>query len=102
MTETEQQLCDQIGHLTLELNVMRLVAIHLVARTLGKEKNPSEAFRKFADEVHASVDRARPPPAAIAARIEQSRDEIDRVLRAIEQRLRESAPDARPSSPHRP
>jgi hypothetical protein len=86
MTEIEE-LRNTVGDLMIDVNVLQRVLVHVVAEQASRSDDPEASLRQFADEIHASIDLAEPPPADIARKVELARSRIDAIMVAARRRL---------------
>jgi hypothetical protein len=75
-----------VGELTIEANVLSLVVIHLLAREAAASDDAEQWLRKFADEVHTSIDRPL-ANSTVADSLEMARNRLDQIMTAARLRI---------------
>lgn len=77
-----------VNDLQVECAAIEILLVHLVSRLAGEHASPREWLRGFADDLHASVDRAGTPTGPQAQRMAEAlRDRLDRLMHGVGMRL---------------
>jgi hypothetical protein len=77
-----------VNDLQVECAAIEVLLVHLVSRLAGEHASPREWLRGFADDLHASVDRAAAPTEPQAQRMAEAlRDRLDKLMHGAGMRL---------------
>ena len=77
-----------VNDLQVECAAIQVLLVHLVSRLADEHASPREWLRGFADDLHASADRAAAPTGPAARRMAEAlRDRLDKLMHGAGMRL---------------
>ena len=77
-----------VNALQVQSSVIEILLVHIMARLANEDERPTDWLRGFADEVHASVDRAPTPSDPQAQQMAEAlRDRLDALMHGVHVRV---------------
>jgi signal transduction histidine kinase len=73
---------NQLGLLTIDVNILRLAVAQIVADNCRRTRNPNNALRTFSEKLHKRLDRGPQPDPSIQEMIEVTRQRVDDLINA--------------------
>jgi hypothetical protein len=75
---------NQLGILTIDVNILRLAVAQIIADNCRKSRNRSNALRQFSEKLHKRIDRGPQPDTSIQAMMEVTRARVDELIHSAQ------------------